>query len=515
MIVLQQREALDDARLREAAARGGHELLDLSDGMTVEPGYAYLSPAGVLATLAGGRLRMHPSGQVAGARGSIDSFLVSLAQSARERAIVVALDGSDGDGTLGAKEVKAAGGVVLAEAVGEDLASSEKPAALADEILPAEDIPARLAALIDRMAQDGGGAGALSPDAPEAREALATIAALLRQRTGQDFHGYKPGTFLRRVQRRCQALLLPDLPAYVDLLRAQPGEAQELFNDLLIGVTEFFRDKREWEVIEREIVPRLFDGKGAQDQLRVWVVGCSTGEEAYSLAILLRERMARMEAPPQVQIFASDLDGRALAAARAGRYARDIAGQMTPERLERWFVREGDVYHVTKELRKMCIFSQHSLIKDAPFSRIDLVSCRNLLIYLDADLQERVIPLFHFALRPGSYLFLGNSESVSRHPKLFAPVEPCSRIFRRLETASQPLLNFPFTSADRRMPPAPGQTPPADLSRADGADLTRWAERTMERHAPAYVVLAGAYNVLHFGGDIGWILAPSRGAASL
>ncbi|WP_210529644.1 PAS domain S-box protein [Rubellimicrobium arenae] len=519
IMVLQLREALDEARLRAAAGAGGHTLVEIADGMPVEPGRLYLPPMNVIATLEDGRFRTHPAEQAPGARGVIDSFLVSLATQGGGRALVVALDGTDGDGTLGVKEIKEAGGLALAEDTEESrahaLASSDSPVALADAVLPVAELAGRIVILIQQIGETADPGAAAAPDTPEARAALGTIAGILRSRTGHDFHGYKPGTFLRRVQRRMQALMIGDLSDYIETLRASPTEAQDLFNDLLIGVTEFFRDRREWELLEREVVPRLFEGKGPRDPLRVWVVGCSTGEEAYSIAILLAEHRARMDDPPPVQIFASDLDGRALAAARAGRYADRIAGQMSPERLGRFFVKEGDTYCVTKELREMCVFSQHSLIKDAPFSRLDLVSCRNLLIYLDAELQERVIPLFHFALRPGRFLFLGNSENASRHTALFAPLEARSRIFRRLDTATRVLPDFPFTAVDRRALTQGAPLPPAEPTRSDGADLTRWAERVIEQLSPAYVIVDPQHNVLHFSGTIGPFLAPSRGAASL
>lgn len=519
VVVLQQRAALDEERLRAALDTTGHELAEPADGMPVEPGRLYLPGAGVVAALEQGRFQIRPTDQAPREQGLIDSFLVSLASDAGRRGIVIALGGTDGDGTLGVKEMKEAGGMALAEVTEEseadELAHSESPAALADAVLPVDELAARVIALLDQEAGVPDDAVSIAPDAPETRDALATIAAVLRQKTGHDFHGYKPGTFLRRVQRRMQALQADTLPDYIDVLRAQPGEAQDLFNDLLIGVTEFFRDKREWELLEREVVPRLFAHKTAQDQLRVWVVGCSTGEEAYSLAILLAEHCGRLDDPPKIQIFASDLDGRALAAARAGRYRNTVVEQMTPERLGRWFLREGDIYCVAKELREMCVFSQHSLIKDAPFSRIDLVSCRNLLIYLDADLQERVIPLFHFALRPGGFLFLGNSENVSRHQKLFEAVDPRSRIFRRLDTERRLLPDFPLTRVDRRALALTTPSAVAVAPRADASAFTREAERIAERHAPAYVVIDADHNVLHFSDRMGPFITPMRGAASL
>src|SRR5262249_49034145 len=214
--------------------------------------------------------------------------------------------------------------------------------------------------------------------------------------------------------------------------------------------TQFFRDAREFEVLEKQIVPKIFAEKSAGQQVRVWVLGCATGEEAYSIGILLREQMAKMESPPQVQIFATDIDGRALAAARVGRYRTSIEDDMSAERLARWFVREGDTYCVVKELREMCIFSQHNVIKDAPFSKLDLVSCRNLLIYLNGELQNRVIPLFHFALLPERFLFLGNSENVTRHPKLFSPVDRRARIFKKLDAGTPLPPDIPQAGLGRR-----------------------------------------------------------------
>ncbi|WP_162630715.1 CheR family methyltransferase [Paracoccus endophyticus] len=512
VVVLQHMEAFDEAPFRQAASEGGHDPVWIADGMPVEPGRLYLTPPDRVVTIEGDHFAAQPTQQAPGLQGVIDSFLVSLARDQGDRAIGVALDGTDGDGTLGAREIKAAGGVVLAESVPEDLAHSDSAAALADAVLAVEDIPARLVSLIAQAARSPGDAAAADPDDAATAEALEAIAGLLRQKTGHDFHGYKRGTFLRRVQRRMQALLIDDLPAYLDLLRTAADEPQNLFNDLLIGVTEFFRDKKEWAVLEQEVIPHLFQGK-VREPLRVWVAGCSTGEEVYSLAMLLAEHRATLEEPTAIQIFASDLDGRALAMGRAGRYPDSIAAQMTPERLARWFVREGDTYCVVKELREMCIFSHHSLIKDAPFSRLDLISCRNLLIYLDAELQEKVIPLFHFALRPGGFLFLGNSENASRHQTLFLPVEPRCRIFRRLDTPRRVVPDFPFTAVQRGQ--ASRTAPEAPARDRSVADLTRWAEHAMERHTPAFVVIDESHTVLHFSGPMGRYLAPASGAASL
>lgn len=288
-----------------------------------------------------------------------------------------------------------------------------------------------------------------------------------------------------------------------------------LFQDLLIGVTQFFRDPLEFELLERDVIPKLFEGKSADDRIRLWVLGCATGEEAYSLAILLREQISRMDVAPHVQIFATDIDARALAIARSGRYPDTIAQHMSPERLARWFVKEGATYSIVKDLREMCIFSPHNLIKDAPFSRIDLLSCRNLLIYLNSELQERVIPIFHFSLRPGGYLFLGPAENATRHQKLFAPIDRRNRIFRRLETPTRVLPDFPLSPRTDRQVGGAEVGFQVRQPRALTGRAGRRVEQVAERYAPAYVVVDENYDVLHFSGRTGRFLEPASGAATL
>jgi two-component system CheB/CheR fusion protein len=311
-----------------------------------------------------------------------------------------------------------------------------------------------------------------------------------------------------------QVVQVATVEQYLKRLKKDREEVHHLFQDLLIGVTQFFRDPQEFKVLEREL-PKLLEGKGAEDQFRVWVLGCATGEEAYSIAILLAELTSEMEDPPHIQIFGTDLDARALGVARAGRYANTIAEHVRPDRLARWFVKEGDTYCVSKEVREMCIFSPHNLVKDAPFSRIDLLSCRNLLIYLNSDLQDRVIPIFHFSLRPGGILFLGSSENVTRHHKLFAPIDRKHRLFRRMETPTRILPQFPLTPrlGRRELAPEKAMIPvrPAALS----TNISRRASLVAERYAPAYVVTDADHEVLHFSGRTGRFFEPAAGAASL
>ncbi|MCB8820903.1 PAS domain S-box protein [Microvirga rosea] len=514
VLAFQHREALNEERFKLVLAEHERDLALIAEDAPVEAGKIYWSPPNTILTIKDGRFHIRPTGQAPGERGTIDSFLVSVAEDQDRSVIGVVFSGTGGDGILGFTALKEAGGLTLAEDSGEaardSLVSSSSPLALADFVLPVEELPKHVH-LYARHLTRYRDAAHRDAEAAEATSALASVATILRNKTGHDFHGYKANTFLRRIQRRMQVGQVETLDAYLEVLRTQPDEPQSLFNDLLIGVTQFFRDRREFELLETQVIPKLFEGKSRNDQIRIWVLGCSTGEEAYSIGILLREHMARLDEVPHVQVFASDIDGRALASARVGRYTESITKDMTPERLARWFVKEGNTYCVVKELREMCIFSQHSVIKDAPFSRLDMVSCRNLLIYLNADLQDRVIPLFHFALRPGGYLFLGNSENISRHTKLFAPIDRGFRIFQRLDTTTRVLPDFPFTAVDRR--PAEYASPPRP--RLVEGSLARRAESIAERYAPAYVVTDENFDVLHFSGRAGRFIEPAGGAANL
>jgi two-component system CheB/CheR fusion protein len=486
------------------------------DGERLRPGHILVGGPESLVTFEDGHVRSTLTEQPVGHRGTVDTMLISLAEHGQERSVGIILAGLEGDGTAGVTATKQYGGLSIAESRDGEAEAAEAgastPAGVVDLLVPVDRIADHVALYVRNLAVAEQLDSQASEDAISAQ--LTRIAVILRNATGNDFHGYKRNTFMRRVQRRMQVVQIDEIELYVELLRTDHQEVQHLFQDLLIGVTQFFRDPAEFELLEREI-PALFDGKGADDQLRVWVIGCATGEEAYSIGIILREQMAGLDAPPQVQIFATDLDARALGLARAGRYSSAIASHVSPERLARWFVREGETYCVAKELREMCIFSPHNLIKDAPFSRIDLLSCRNLLIYLNAELQNRVIPIFHFSLRTGGLLFLGSSENVTRHQKLFAPIDRKKRIFRRVETAIRILPDFPRPSRAGRRGAEPEAPPPPPRSSALSATIARRAEQTAERYAPAYLVIDGDYEVLHFSGRTGRYLEPAAGAASL
>ncbi|MBX5162031.1 MULTISPECIES: CheR family methyltransferase [unclassified Rhizobium] len=517
LVAVYQQEGLSAATVLETLGRQERLAVTVAaDGERILHDHIYIGGSDDMMTLEDGHIRVRPASEPVGHRGTVDTMLISLAEHAHERAIAVILSGLDNDGTAGVAATKKFGGLSIVEISDGESGSLEEgrgAVAIADLRLPAQSIATQIALYASNVIEEE--EAGLDEEASGAIEAQITqIATVLRNVTSHDFHGYKRGTFTRRVQRRMQVLQIVSIDTYIERLRASREEVQNLFQDLLIGVTQFFRDPSEFDALEREI-PRLFEGKEPTDQVRVWVLGCATGEEAYSIAMLLREHVATMDYPPEVQIFATDLDARALGIARAGRYSAAITSQVQPERLARWFVREGDTYCVVKELREMCIFSPHNIVKDAPFSRIDILSCRNLLIYLDNELQNRVMPIFHFALRPSGILFLGSSENVTRHAKLFAPVDRKNRLFRRLETATRIIPDFPL-SPRPRSPDHPFSAPAPMLQTGRlSVTISRQAEVVAERFAPAYVVVDSHYDVLHFSGRTGRYLEPASGMATL
>ena len=338
------------------------------------------------------------------------------------------LSGGGHDGTLGIRAIKEHGGLTLVQGSDgseprfKDMPRSATATGLVDLELPVEQMPAEL---LRRCAARPDRRGA------HRRGDARSIQEVIRSRIGHDFSQYKSKTFGRRVQRRMQVLQLTQIDDYVERLRSDLDEVGLLFRDLLIGVTNFFRDPDRLQGPRGAVIPKLFEDKGADEQIRVWVPGCATGEEAYSIAILLCEYAATLRFPPKLQIFATDIDEHALGVARVGRYPAVLLKDVAPERLERFFVAEVDSYRVVREIRDLCVFSAHSVIRDPPFSRVDMISCRNLLIYLDTHAQPQLFPVFHYALRPDGFLFLGLSETVARHNDLFAPNDKQHRIFRR------------------------------------------------------------------------------------
>ena len=492
----------------------------VTDGCRVEANHVYVPPPGVVVTLHDDRLRLYRlAPNEAREPTPISMFFDSLAVALQEDAIGVVLSGTGNDGALGLKAIKTSGGLTLAQGTdgtGPQYAGMPDSAiatGTVDIVAPVEAMPARIIAFQDSLRTSNGPTELTAEQTDAAR--LAICSALNRQ-LGHDFSGYKDKTFLRRVQRRMQVLNAATLPDYLERLEGDRAEAGALFRDLLIGVTSFFRDADAFETLKLTVFPQLFEGKGAVNTVRVWVAGCATGEEAYSLAILLREYADGIRSGvPKIQVFATDIDEPAIGTARAGRYPSTLVQGMPPERLARFFVAGSDgSYIVSKDIRDLCTFSAHSLTRDPPFSRINLVSCRNLLIYLDTDLQSVVIPAFHYSLVQGGILLLGNSESISRHDNLFSTLDRTHRIFQRRDVPSPPLrlmgrsIGEKEPQAGKAGLSAGGERPRGARSRLNN----RASTRVLERFGPAFVVVTAAGDISQYSSRIGRFLEPAAGS---
>jgi two-component system CheB/CheR fusion protein len=446
-----------------------------------------------------------------GRRAPIDLFFRSLAGQHGD-AFAVILSGAGADGALGVRDVKEAGGIILVQ----DPAEAEYPSmprnaiatGNADLVMPVRDLATNLVRLIR-----GKAVVELDEQREIDEEQLRQLFAHLRLRTGHDFSKYKRSTVMRRLIRRMQVTRTDDLDAYYAFLRDNADEAQALLADLLISVTTFFRDADAFEALRTQIIPQLFAGKSPTDVIRVWVPGCATGEEAYTLAILLQEESSRQTIRPPLQVFGSDLDTRALGIAREGLYPATIEADVSEERLRRFFLQEGDHYRVRRELRDMVLFAAHNLLKDPPFSRIDLISCRNLLIYLDRDLQQQVCSTFYYALNPNGFLLLGSSEMVDNPPGLFRAVDRKARIYQSTaRPGDKPHLLPPLLGGIAVHQHYTGLGRPLAPSAAlNEAVLHRQA---IEKVAPPSVLVDGLHRVVHLSEHAGRYLQPSGGPLS-
>ena len=410
-----------------------------TDGVFVEANCVYVIPAGKHLSLFDGRLRLTEATNPNGKRVAVDVFFRTLADTHGPRSVAIVLSGADGDGAIGIKRIKERGGLTIAqdpeEAEHSGMPRSAVATGMVDWVLKVREMPARLLAYRERgealrLPTEEGQQPTemLARLSNESETAFRDILAFLNTKTACDFSYYKRPTILRRIGRRMQVNGLDDLPGYFIHLRTHTGEAGALLQDLLIPVTNFFRDREAFDTLER-LIPGCFKDKGPGDTVRVWVAACATGEEAYSIAILLCEHARALEAPPQMQIFATDLDDEVIRHAREGFYPETISADVSEDRLRRFFVHEPHGYRVRREVREIVLFAPHDLLKDSPFSRLDLVSCRNLLIYLNREAQKRALEVFHFALRAGGCLFLGSSETVDEGSTLFAVTDKKHRIY--------------------------------------------------------------------------------------
>ncbi|WP_318246599.1 CheR family methyltransferase (plasmid) [Rhizobium sp. T1470] len=484
----------------------------------VESNHVYVMPCNVTLTIDKGILRTRELDPMNRERKPIDIFLVSLALDQGDYSVAVILSGGDGDGTLGAKAVKEAGGLTLAQTSdGSELKNPEMPqSAIAggfiDIAVPAPEMAARLTAYarsFDNLKDTV--QTSREQEQAELENTRREICAILAAHSSHDFLGYKTMTFFRRVRRRMQVRQAESLREYIDLLKEEPKEVTALFHDLLINVTNFFRDEDAFRALEQGVIPRLFEGKGANDTIRIWVPGCATGEEVYSIAMVFKEHIERVSAVLKVQIFATDIDEAALAVARSARYPRALLDGVSQERRQRFFRIDSESYVISNDVRELCVFSPHSLIRDPPFSRMDLISCRNLLIYFGPVVQRHLIPTFHYALKPGGFLFLGSSESLGQHSDLFATLDKKQRLFQAREHPAK-LPRLPSLSGHDRSPALQDGN---KSTRETGHSLRQIVEaRILDQYSPAHVVISVDADIFYYSGGTGKYLEVPQGVPS-
>jgi two-component system, chemotaxis family, CheB/CheR fusion protein len=482
--------------------------------VSIEPDHVYVIPPNHNIVVSDTYLEIEAFQTPRGTRTPIDGFFRSLAKAHRG-SVAVILSGSGTDGAVGIKDVKEQGGVLLVqhpqEAEYDSMPNAAINTGLADMILPVRE-------LVEKLVDYGSQAPRLpaEPEALSERE-LETIQRILAQvhaRTGHDFSQYKRSTILRRIQRRMQLNGFEAPDEYLEYLRTNVGESVAMFNDILIGVTNFFRDREPWEALEKKVIPALFEQKAPGEKIRVWSIGCATGEEAYSLAILLLEQAERLHERFEIQVFASDLDEGALARARDGVYPTAIEADVSAERLEHFFIAQGNHYLVKRDLRDLVLFTNHSILRDPPFSHLDLVACRNVLIYLQREIQDNLFDIFHYSLNLGGYLFLGSSESAEQMPQLFEPVDKVNRIYQakpwRGEHQHVPTL--PLTIHRVPHPALRMIARPVYRQSVEGpATLEEQHKEAFEAYGPPSILVDDAYNILHLSETAGRYLLQPKG----
>lgn len=496
-------------------------VVEVTDSMVVRVNCVYIIPPNRDMAFLNGALHLLEPTAPRGHRLPIDYLFRSLAQDQHERAIGIVLSGTGSDGTLGVRSIKDGGGMVMVQTVDsaefDGMPQSALATGVVDYVLPPAEMAAELMAYVSHAL--GTSARISAVVAPQSEKALQKIFILLRAQTKHDFSQYKPNTIYRRIERRMAVHQVQTLGDYVQYLQQTPAEVDALFRDLLIGVTSFFRDPEAFAVLEASVIPKLFQGKPAGGVVRAWTAGCSTGEEAYSIAILLQEALETLKQNFKIQVFATDIDSRAVAVARAGLYPASISEDISPERLARFFTLEADgiTYRVHKGIRDMLVFSEQDLIRDPPFSKLDLITCRNLLIYLGTDLQKKLVSMFHYSLKPGGMLFLGTSETVGSFVDLFATLDRKSKLYQRKEDfqgAQRAALGrfSPPSSINTSMTPlAIGKSSPSIPMSL--RELTE--QSLLKEDAKVAVLVNGRGDILFLHGRAGMYLEPTPGDAGI
>ncbi|HWW00809.1 MAG TPA: chemotaxis protein CheB [Candidatus Acidoferrum sp.] len=492
---------------------------EASDGQRIEPNHVYLSRAECELAMLGGRFQIMKLPQHDGVHLPIDRFFRALAEDQRERAVAIVLSGTGTDGTLGLKAIKGAGGMTIAQEAESaryaGMPGNAVATGLVDHVLRPEQIPRRLAAYAkgSYVAESGTAPG----NEAALAEPLHKILLLLRSRTKHDLSLYKASTLRRRIERRTRVHDLKSPQEYLRYLQENPHESDLLFKELLIGVTSFFRDPEAFEALAKRGLPDLLRSKPEEAAVRVWVPGCATGEEAYSLAILVQEGLERLKKRLTVQIFGTDLDSEAINLARLGRYPGGIAGDVPRERLARYFVREEGGYRIRNEIRELVVFAPHNVLQDPPFTKLDLIGCRNLLIYLQPEAQQRLLSLFHYALKPQALLFLGSSEGINEFGRLFRAVDGKRKIFARTATATAAAAQRPAGLPARSFAPATSaaeETPGRERIPAPPTGPL-FEQVLLDQFAPASVVVNERGDISYIHGHTGDYLEPASGQPRL
>lgn len=482
---------------------------DIKDGMKIKPGTVYLGPADKDVSILNGTLFLVDLPPHVGVHLPIDSFLRSLAQEEADRAICIILSGTGSDGTLGLREVKAAAGLVMAQdeaqAKYDSMPRSAIDTGMVDFILPVEKMGEQLAQYLSHPFLTKRKPSDMEKDL---ESLLQKIFVLIRSETGHDFSHYKRNTIQRRIARRLAVHQIDNLDQYVRFLQENPEEVKVLAREMLITVTNFFRDREAFEKLQELVIAPLVNQKAPDSFIRVWVAGCATGEEAYSIAMLLNEEISKSEKRFNVQVFATDIDEESIETGRRGQYPKSIAGDVSPARLKRFFTEESNHYKVKGSVREMIVFAKHNLTRDSPFSKLDLVCCRNVLIYMDATLQKKLIPMFHYTLNAGATLFLGESESIGTFSDLFVPVDARHKIFSRkpVKTGYEPETEAGDYLRAEPVRRARGQV------KAKRQAIDAVAERVILRdYSMPCVLVDEDYGVAYFNGDVNRFLIQPGG----
>lgn len=494
------------------------KVFEITDGIEVLPNCVYVIPPNRDLRIIGNHLKLVSQDPTRAMRRPIDSFFCSLAKTAKNRAIGIVLSGTGTEGTLGLKDIKNAGGITLAQepstAEFPGMPQSAIVSKAVDYVLSPEQLPAQIQNAIN-VRKSGKAVVSKEISVPEPDQ-LKAVFQIIRNQTGYDFSEYKSNTISRRIMKRCALAHVNNFDEYLQILKRDPLEVEQLYKNFLIGVTSFFRDKNVFDCVEKKAIPYIVQNciKGNRD-IRIWVCGCSTGEEAYSFAILFREAAEKLKSNIEISIFASDLDKEAVAIARSGIFSENSLTTVSKDRIARFFVRTENGFQMRKEIREMVVFAHHNLTNDPPFSKLDMISCRNVLIYMNSDLQKKVIPMFHYGLNDGGLLLLGTSESVGENSDLFSPYDNSIKLYKKNQVLPKRKNKTDYDlSGIHQRTDTPVNLPSVIMEKK--TNLSGLAEKILaDQYAPPSVIIDKNNNALYFSGNTSPFLEQPRGEARL